>query len=90
LAKSQQNVSNQTQATFQRMGTVVEDTPAAPLRLESPLVMIARHEPRILKKIATYLGINDKQALMFAVTEENSLPEKEENASNLIDQSAPL
>jgi hypothetical protein len=70
------------------MGTIVEDS--SPLRLESPLVMIARSEPRILKKIATYLGINDKQALMFAVTEENNSPEKEENPSSLNDPSTPL
>jgi hypothetical protein len=43
-----------------------------------------------LKKIATYLGINDKQSLMFAVTEENNVSlDKEENHLNSSNNSNP-
>ena len=59
------------------MGTIVEDLQPI-TRQESKLLMIARTEPRILKHISTFLGMNDKQSLMFAVTEDNSSVDKED------------
>lgn len=61
------------------MGTIVEDLqPITLIRQESKLLTIARNEPRILKHISTYLGMNDKQSLMFAVTEEINSIDKED------------
>jgi hypothetical protein len=76
---------------LQRLGTFHDDLAAhfqTPPEQESKLLQIARNEPRILKKIAAYLGINDKQSLMFAVTEE-SHPDKEENNLNTSNNSNP-
>lgn len=80
---------------MQRLATYHDDQPAAagtthpptPPQQESKLLQIARNEPRILKMIVTYLGINDKQSLMFAVTEENYKLEKEENHLSLSNSS---
>lgn len=47
--------------------------------------MIIHNEPQILKKIATYLGINDKQSLMFALTEENLLEKEDSTILNSTD-----
>lgn len=60
------------------MGTIVEDLQPIIIRQESKLLLISRNEPRILKHISTYLGMNDKQSLMFAVTEESSSVDKED------------
>lgn len=61
------------------MGTIVEDFQPTITRQESKLLIIAKNEPRILKHISSYLGMNDKQSLMLAVIEDHNPTEKEDN-----------
>mmetsp|Transcript_20112 Transcript_20112/g.28913 ORF Transcript_20112/g.28913 Transcript_20112/m.28913 type:complete len:583 (+) Transcript_20112:66-1814(+) len=56
----------------------VPEPPPQPTNHEGPsitdskLVILSKEEPRILKYIASFLDMNDKQSLMFAVTEDDS------------------
>lgn len=53
-------------------------------RTESKLLHIVRKEPRVLKLISSFLGKNDKQSLMFSITEESSQTiDKDDNVLEL-------
>lgn len=47
------------------------------------LLRLSRNEPRIMKLINSFLNINDKQSLMFAVTEEKEDSSDEEQADDI-------
>jgi hypothetical protein len=50
---------------------------------EAVLLFLSRNEPRVMKLINSFLGMNDKQSLMFAVTEEKEDSDTDEQPDDI-------